>query len=123
MMAAYTSLFDPTAVAGTPEPFTLAAFTGTAPYQVNNVLSPGTGPGGQIGYVADFKFDQAYQYYSFGSSTAARSDNPDQEISAVGSLDSTHMPEPGTYWMMFIGAGLIGVRLARGHFLPGNYRR
>ncbi len=109
----YTPLFDALTVTGTAEPFTLGLFTGTAPSRVNNILSPGAGPGGQVGYVADFSFGQPYKYYSFGASTAARGDNQDEELSAVGSPDSSHMPEPATYFMVLIGAGLIGFRFAR----------
>lgn len=53
---AYTPLFDALTVVGVSEPFTLGTFTGTAPTRVNNVLTPGAGPGGTVGYEADFNF-------------------------------------------------------------------
>ena len=80
-----TLLFDATSVNGTGEPFTLGSFTGTAPNSVNNVVTPGSGPGGVVGYVADFSFTQAYQYFAFGPSTEAAS-NLEQELSAVASI-------------------------------------
>jgi hypothetical protein len=46
----WTPLFDATSVVGASEPFTLGSFTGTAPTRVNNVLTPGAGPGGTVGY-------------------------------------------------------------------------
>ncbi len=112
----YTLLFDPTSVLGIAEPFSIGTFTGTAPFRVNNVLTPGAGPGGQVGYVADFAFSQEYQYFSFGSSSLVRGDNRDEELSAVGSPTDalpTHMPEPASYVMILIGSGLIGLRMTR----------
>jgi YDG domain-containing protein len=83
----FTLLFDATSVAGSGEPFTLGTFTGSAPFSVNNVLTAGAGPGGTVGYEADFSFSQAYLYYQFGASTQAiNSGNADQEITAVGAL-------------------------------------
>jgi hypothetical protein len=87
----YTPLFDATSVTGSGEPFTLGGFTGTAPFKVNNVLTPGTGPAGTVpGYEADFQFSAAYQYYKFTASKVAKGYNPtpntDQELSAVGAL-------------------------------------
>jgi hypothetical protein len=90
----WTELFDATgasactsncAEGGNGEPFTLSAFFGTAPTIVNNVLTPGAGPGGTVGYIAYFTFGTAYKYYAFGASTfGTQSGNPDQELSAVG---------------------------------------
>jgi hypothetical protein len=130
--SSYTPLFNPLSLVGGPdpfmlglfgltptsvEPFTLATFSGTPPTRVNNVLSPGAGTDGQVGYVADFTFDHAYQYYSFTSSTPVLSGNEDQELSAVASLTPApppaHMPEPSTYVMIGIGMGFIGLRLVR----------
>jgi hypothetical protein len=83
----FTPLFNATSVTGSGEPFTLGTFTGTAPFSVNNVLTAGAGPGGTVGYEADFSFSQAYQYYQFGASTqAVNSGNADQEFTAVGAL-------------------------------------
>jgi hypothetical protein len=65
----YTLLFDALDVQGSGEPFTLGSFLGTAPDTVNNVLSGKLGPGGQTGYIADFKFRNAYRYFKFGVST------------------------------------------------------
>ena len=91
----WTLLFDATSVSGDGEPFTLSAFTGTAPTSVNNVLTPqtvglpagcsGTNTPCAIGYIATFNFSTAYQFYAFGASTeAVHSGNADQELSAVG---------------------------------------
>jgi hypothetical protein len=91
----WTLLFDATSVSGEGEPFTLSAFTGTAPTSVNNVLTPqtvglpagcsGTNTPCAIGYIATFNFSTAYQFYAFGASTeAVHSGNADQELSAVG---------------------------------------
>lgn len=102
----FTPLFDALTVLGSGEPFTLGAFSGTAPTTVNNVLV-GTGGGeGQTGYIADFTFGTAYRYYSFGASTAAiRAGNEDQELSAVG---IAAVPEPETYALMLAGIGALG---------------
>jgi hypothetical protein len=102
----WTALFDATSVVGLGEPFTLGTFTGTAPTRVNNVLTPG-GPSTQnsiVGYIADFTFPTAYQFYALGSSTVAiASTNLDQEFSAVG----PGVPEPTT--LSLLGAGLIAL--------------
>lgn len=92
----WVPLFDATGVSNAGEPFTLVSFTGTAPNVVNNVLTNagstgqgtgGVGPGGTVGYEADFVFGQAYVYYSFGPSTVATaSGNTDQELSGVAAL-------------------------------------
>src|SRR5437762_12173333 len=81
----WTKLFDPTSVnaceiscvaCGNGEPFTLGSFTGTAPSTVNNVLTPGAGANGTVGYIAQFTLvdpetghPTPYQYYAFGAST------------------------------------------------------
>src|SRR5712664_468330 len=89
----WAPLFDATSVNGTGEPFTLGTFTGTAPSSVNNVLTPGAGPGGTVGYIAQFQFGTAYQYYALGASTVAFAQgNPDQELSAVGATSSFTTP-------------------------------
>ena len=99
----YTQLFDATSVIGASEPFTLGTYTGTAPYLVNNVLTPGAGPGGTVGYEAFFTFGQAYRWYAFGSSTVAvQQNNTDQELSAVAAT-----PEPGT--ILLFGTSLLGL--------------
>jgi hypothetical protein len=99
----YTPLFDALTVNGSGEPFTLGSFTGTAPYLVNNVLTPGAGPGGTVGYEAFFKFSESYKYYEFGSSTMAiNSGNPDQELSAVGTT-----PEPSS--LLLVGSGFMAL--------------
>jgi hypothetical protein len=100
---AYTPLFDALTVAGAGEPFTLATFTGTAPTRVNNVLTPGAGPNGTVGYEADFTFAQAYKFYKFGASTEAiNSGNEDQELSAVGTV-----PEPASWPVTLLIVGVI----------------
>ena len=99
----YTPLFDATTVTGSGEPFTLGSFTGTAPYLVNNVLTPGAGPGGTVGYEAYFSFSQAYKYYEFGASTVAiNSGNSDQELSAVAAV-----PEPNS--LALLGTGMVAL--------------
>ncbi len=105
----YTQLFDALTVNGSGEPFTLGSYTGTAPTTVNNVVTPGSGPGGVVGYVADFTFANAYQYYIFGASTVAFAQgNADQELTAVGAV-----PEADSMAMMAMGLGLVGFTLAR----------
>jgi hypothetical protein len=104
----WTPLFDAVTVAGSGEPFTLGTFTGTAPTRVNNVLTPGAGPAGTVGYEADFIFSQSYKYYAFGASTAAiHAGNVDQELSGVAAL----APEPAT-WILPATTlvGLLGYR-------------
>jgi hypothetical protein len=109
----YTPLFDALTVTGGGEPFTLGTFTGTAPTRVNNVLTSGNGPGGTVGYEADFTFAQAYKFYSFGVSTeGVNSGNSDQELSAVG---TSAVPEPAT-WSLTLLSGFalfIAMRRAR----------
>jgi hypothetical protein len=125
----YTELFDAISVLGSGEPFTLGVYVGTAPSRVNNVLTPGAGPGGTVGYVADFTFGQAYKFYAFGSSTATKlSGNLDQELSAIAvATDSTTptpptdpipptdptAPEPATLLSGFLVLVLLGVSRAR----------
>jgi hypothetical protein len=67
----WTPLFDALTVGGTGQPFRLGTFTGTAPTRVNNVLTPGTGIDGTVGYEADFQFSVGYHEYAFGLSTIA----------------------------------------------------
>ena len=96
----WTPLFDVLSVNGVGEPFTLGTFSGTAPTSVNNVLTSGDGPGGTVGYEAQFSFGQAYMFYAFGASTYATSvGNADNEMSAVGTL----VPEPSTLALAAFG--------------------
>jgi hypothetical protein len=106
----WTPLFDALTVNGAGEPFTLGNFTGTAPVSVNNVLTPGAGPGGTVGYEADFTFGTAYTLYAFGASTEAISaGNPDQELSAVGALAAVVVPEPASLAILGIAIAGLGV--------------
>jgi hypothetical protein len=104
----WTSLFDALTVNGSGEPFTLGTFNGTGPFAVNNVLTPGAGPGGTVGYEAAFTFGTAYQYYAFGASTVAmQSGNADQEFSAVGAINATPEPAPILLLTLGLAAGLV----------------
>jgi hypothetical protein len=106
----WTPLFDADTVSGLGEPFTLGTFTGTAPTRVDDVLTPGAGGGGTVGYIADFNFGTAYKYYAFGASTEAiNAGNTDQELSAV----AANAPEPSTWAMLLVGFGALGF-MARG---------
>lgn len=99
-------LFDAITVLGPGEPFTLGATAGTAPTNVNNVLSDG----GPVAYIADFQFAKAYSQYAFGASTIAiNSGNADQEFSAIGA----GVPEPAAWALMIAGFGLAGATLRR----------
>lgn len=101
----YTPLFDALTVNGLAEPFTVGSFTGTAPYLVNNVLTPGAGPGGTVGYEAFFSFSQAYKYYEFGASTVAINDlNDDHELSAIG---TPTVPEPASCALLGTGLAVL----------------
>jgi hypothetical protein len=105
--ATYSPLFDALTVNGAGEPFTLGSFAGTAPTNVNNVLIGSGGGEGITGYIADFTFGTAYQFYSFRASTVAiQSGNSDQELSAVGSFG---IPEPGTCSLALIGLCLVSL--------------
>jgi hypothetical protein len=113
----WTPLFDVTSVNGSGEPFTLGTSTGTAPFTVNNVQTPGFNPAGTVGYEATFSFLNAYQYYAFGSSTfATQQGNADQELSAVGTFNASvngGVPESSTWAMMilgFLGVGFVAYR-------------
>jgi hypothetical protein len=107
----WTPLFDALTVTGAGEPFTLGSFTGTAPSTVNNVLTPGAGPGGTVGYEAQFSFGTAYKFYALGASTEAfNSGNLDQEFSAVGAVA---VPEPNSLLLLstvLLGVGMITKR-------------
>jgi hypothetical protein len=106
--ATWTPLFDATGVSGSGEPFTLGSFTGTAPTRVDNVLTPGAGPGGTVGYIADFSFNSSYKQYAFGTSTVAGPLNSEQELSGVAAV-----PEPATWAMLILGLGGVGASLRK----------
>jgi hypothetical protein len=105
----WDALFDATSVLGAGEPFTLGGFTGTAPTKVDNVVLGASGPGGKVGYIADFTFSKAYKYYAFGASTVAfASGNADQELSGV---TAPGVPEPTSWALLIMGFGGIGCAL------------
>jgi hypothetical protein len=110
-LTTWTPLFDALTVIGSGEPFTLGTFTGTAPSLVNNVLTPGAGPGGTVGYEASFSFGAAYKYYAFGASTEAfNSGNTDQELSAVSGVPAAPppaVPEPSSFALLALGGGAL----------------
>ncbi len=88
----YVTLFDATSVTGASPSFTLNGWNGTPPKSVNNVLTPGTGPAGTVGYEADFEFSAAYKFYSFAASTVAvASGNVEPEFSAVAALPESNL--------------------------------
>ena len=99
----WAKLFDVLSVSGASEPFTLGSTTGTDPYRVNYVETPGAGPGGTVGYEAFFNFGTAYKYYAFGSSSFAIGANNDQELTAVAAI-----PETSTWAMMILGFAGVG---------------
>jgi hypothetical protein len=106
----WTQLFNALTVSNN-GPYTLGSFTGTAPSKVDNVLmTTGHGPGGTVGYIADFKFANSYKFYAFGPSTeAVNRNNTDQELSGVSGAPA--VPEPATWAMMLVGLSAIGVAM------------
>jgi len=99
-------LYNTLTVAGAGEPFTIGSFAGTAPTNVNNVLSDG----GPVAYIADFKFGKSYSVFALGASTEAiGAGNADQEFSAIGM--QTGVPEPAGWALMIGGLGLAGAAL------------
>jgi hypothetical protein len=113
-LTTWTPLYDTLTVSGGSEPFTIGTFTGTAPVAVNNVLTPGAGPNGTVGYIADFSFGTAYKYYAFGASTEAvvgGNDLPELSGVAPGALVKTTgggVPEPATWTLLLIAFSALG---------------
>jgi len=114
----FTPLFDALTVVGGGEPFTLGTFTGTAPTSVNNVLTAGAGPGGTVGYEANFVFSTAYKFFALGaSSEAIGAGNADEEFSAVGT--AAVIPEPASWTMLALLGVFIAARYALTRFRRG----
>lgn len=118
----YTLLFDPISVNeanqdGQNIPFTLNAYTGTAPTLLNDTVTPGLGSYvGNIGYEEYFTFASSYQYFEFAPSTLTLTDpggENETELSAVGvaipsqTIISTAAPEPASLMLLATGFGVL----------------
>lgn len=110
----YSLLFAPLTVNEVDAPgtnFTLKTWTGIAPTLVNNVLTPGAGPGGIVGYEAYFDFGaSSYRYYMLGVSSVPGGYD-ELEISAVAQAHA--VPEPATWSIILVSFGFLFLQLLR----------
>jgi hypothetical protein len=123
--SSYTDLFDPISVnepnhAGFETPFTLNAYTGTAPDLLNNKTTAGLGSTvGNIGYEEYFTFASTYTYFKFLPSTLSLAPGGENELelSAVGigvpspAILATATPEPSG--IMLLGGGVLALACFR----------
>lgn len=110
----YNLLFAPLTVNEADAPganFTLKTWTGTAPTLVNNVLTPGAGPSGTVGYEAYFDFGvNSYRYYMFGVSTVPGGYD-ELELSAVAQARA--IPEPAAWSITPACLAILSLQLLR----------
>lgn len=110
----YNLLFAPLTVNEVDAPgtnFTLKTWTGTAPTLVNNVLTPGAGPSGIVGYEAYFDFGvNSYRYYMFGVS-GVPGGYDELELSAVAQARA--IPEPAAWSITPVCLAILCLQMLR----------